>query len=71
MVADWWSLTQNMQERQTQVLALPARVDGSDRDTEGILGSAFLASQRETVIPEIPSASTQMLAMQMHAEDSG
>lgn len=30
-----------MQERQTQVLALPARAEGSDRDTEGILRSAF------------------------------
>lgn len=26
-----------MQERQTQVLALPARAEGRDRDTEGIL----------------------------------
>lgn len=26
-----------MQERQTQVLALPARAEGSDSETEGIL----------------------------------
>lgn len=30
-------LTQNKQDRQTQVLALPARAEGSDRETEGIL----------------------------------
>lgn len=31
-----------MQERQTQVLALPARVDGRERETEGILGGVPL-----------------------------
>lgn len=31
-----------MQERQTQVLALPARLEGSDRETEGILNRAPL-----------------------------
>lgn len=32
-----WVLTQNIQERQTQVLALPTRVDGKERKTEGIV----------------------------------
>lgn len=34
-------LTQNMQERQTQVLALPAKAEGRDRDTEGISKSLW------------------------------
>ena len=38
-------LTQNMQERQTQVLALPARAEGRDRDTEGILRKNKSATQ--------------------------
>lgn len=34
-------LTQNMQERQTHVLALPARAEGRDRETEGILKKKY------------------------------
>lgn len=38
-----------MQERQTQVLALPARVDGRERETEGILGGVPLCAHGRTL----------------------
>lgn len=65
-------LTQNMQERQTQVLALPARAEGRFRETEGILRKVQLkgspcSQHRSTAFPEIPSSSTQALVTQIHA----
>lgn len=44
---DCGSLTQNMQERQTQVRALPARAEGSDRETEGMPFFFFKASKKK------------------------
>jgi len=61
-----------MQERQTQVLALPARAEGSDSETEGILGKALVKGSpgsqlKSPEFPEIPSAFTQASATYIHA----
>ncbi|KAG8004482.1 hypothetical protein GBF38_008723 [Nibea albiflora] len=62
-----------MQERQTQVLARPARAEGRDRETEGILekvplGGSPGSRQKSTVFPDIPAGSMQAaLATQIHA----
>jgi len=60
-----------MQERQTHVLALPARAEGRDRETEGILekkkGATRGSRQKSTVFPEIPGGSKQSLVTQIHA----
>lgn len=69
-----------MQERQTQVLALPTRAEGRDRETEGILKkdknrrggerapeSSAGSRQKSTVFPEVPGGSAQALATQIHA----
>lgn len=59
-----------MQERQTQVLARPARAEGRDRETEGILKKVPLGGSRQksTVFPDIPAGSMQAaLATQIHA----
>lgn len=49
-----------MQERQTQVLALPARAEGRGRDTEGILEKE---KKKEDVPPE---GSPALTAAEIH-----
>ncbi|KAK1876624.1 Signal transducer and activator of transcription 3.1 [Dissostichus eleginoides] len=53
-----------MQERQTQVLALPARAEGRDRETEGILGKkkgSPGSRKRSMVFQDMPNVSMQVL----------
>ncbi|KAJ4924415.1 hypothetical protein JOQ06_000655, partial [Pogonophryne albipinna] len=55
-----------MQERQTQVLALPARAEGRDRETEGILGKkkgSPGSRKRSMVFQDMPNVSMQVLAI--------